>query len=182
MKSRIAKSLTIAALATSLAACHSVPLDNTGDQGTTGSIGTGAGVGNPVPAVVMDPFDPSSPLAQQKSVFFDFDKYDVKEKYQPLVQMHSDYLANTSHRTQQVKIIGSTDIRGSAEYNLGLGTRRANAVSTMMQTNGVSKNQIEVISHGKEYASQDSANYEHDRRADIDYVPIGAGVGPGGLH
>ncbi len=66
MKSRIAKSLTVAALVATLAACSSVPFDDKGGQGA-GSAGTTVGGTGPV----MDPFNPSSPLAQQKSVFFD---------------------------------------------------------------------------------------------------------------
>jgi peptidoglycan-associated lipoprotein len=163
MKSRIAKTLTFAALVASLAACSSVPLDDKGGQGT-GTAGTTTGSGP-----VMDPFNPSSPLAQQKSVFFDFDSYTVTDQYKSLVQMHSNYLAG--HTTQKVKLEGNTDPRGSAEYNLALGTRRGNAVADLMKLNGVNAGQIEVISFGKEHATgTDEASWAQDRRVDINYV------------
>jgi peptidoglycan-associated lipoprotein len=163
MKSRIAKSLTVAALVATLAACSSVPLDDKGGQGT-GSAGTAGGGAGPV----MDPFNPSSPLAQQKSVFFDFDSYTVSDQYKSLVQMHSGYL--TSHGTQKVQIQGNTDPRGSAEYNLALGTRRGNAVADLMKLNGVNAGQIEVTSFGKEHATgTDESGWAQDRRADIVY-------------
>jgi peptidoglycan-associated lipoprotein len=164
MKSRIAKSLTVAALAATLAACSSVPLDDKGGQGT----GT-AGAGNGAGSTIMDPFNTSSPLYQQKSVYFDFDSYTVSDQYTSLVQMHSGYL--TSHSQQRVKIEGNTDPRGSSEYNLALGTRRGNAVADQMKTAGVGGNQIEVVSFGKEHATgTDEAGWAQDRRADINYV------------
>ncbi|AOB32499.1 hypothetical protein AKI39_19865 [Bordetella sp. H567] len=163
MKSRIAKSLTVAALVATLAACSSVPLEDKGGQGA-GSAGTAGGGAGPV----MDPFNPSSPLAQQKSVFFDFDSYTVNDQYKSLVQMHSSYL--TGHGTQKVQIQGNTDPRGSAEYNLALGTRRGNAVADLMKLNGVSASQIEVTSFGKEHATgTDESGWAQDRRADISY-------------
>ncbi len=82
--------------------------------------------------------------------------------------MHSGYL--TQHGTQKVQIQGNTDSRGSAEYNLALGTRRGNAVADLMKLNGVSASQIEVTSFGKEHATgTDEASYAQDRRADITY-------------
>jgi peptidoglycan-associated lipoprotein len=163
MKSRIAKSLTVAALVATLAACSSVPLDDKGGQGS-GSGGTTTTGQGPV----MDPFNPSSPLAQQKSVFFDFDSYTVSDQYKQLVQMHSSYL--TGHTTQKVRLEGNTDPRGSAEYNLALGTRRGNAVADLMKLNGVNAGQIEVTSFGKEHATgTDEAGWAQDRRVDINY-------------
>src|SRR3546814_15516495 len=87
MSSRIAKILTVAAFAATLAACSSVPLDN--NQGTT----NGEGQGSATSGQVMDPFNPQSPLAQQRSVYFDFDSYVIPDQYRHLVEMHSKYLA-----------------------------------------------------------------------------------------
>lgn len=142
MKSRIAKSLTIAALAATLAACSSVPLDDKAGQG--GGAGQGQASGQ-----ILDPFNPSI-LAQQRSVYFDFDSYSVSDQYRSLVETHARYLA--SHQQQRIKIEGNTDERGGAEYNLALGQRRADAVRRMMTLLGVSDNQIETISFGKRKA------------------------------
>ena len=165
MKSRIAKSLTIAALAATLAACSSVPLDDKAGQGG------GAGQGSSASGQILDPFNPQSILAQQRSVYFDFDSYTVSDQYRSLVETHAKYLA--SHQQQTIKIEGNTDERGGAEYNLALGQRRADAVRRMMTLLGVSDNQIETISFGKEKPKStgtSEADFAENRRADIEYL------------
>ncbi|MCC2596892.1 peptidoglycan-associated lipoprotein Pal [Pusillimonas sp. MFBS29] len=164
MSSRIAKSLTIAAFAATLAACSSVPLDQSGTSGSTGGSDS-ASAGQ-----VMDPFNPQSPLAQQRSVYFDFDSYSVPDQYRSLVEMHASYLA--SHAQQKVLIEGNADARGGSEYNLALGQRRSEAVSRMMTLLGVNSSQIEAISFGKERPralGNTEADYAENRRADIVY-------------
>lgn len=162
MSSRITRTLTIAAIAASLAACSSVPLDQNGAAGN-GSDSASAGQ-------IMDPFNPQSPLAQQRSVYFDFDSYAVPEQYRSVVEMHANYLS--SHQGQKVRVEGNTDARGSTEYNLALGQRRSDAVARMMTLLGVNANQIEAISFGKERPKalgNTEADYAENRRADINY-------------
>ncbi|WP_322995474.1 peptidoglycan-associated lipoprotein Pal [Castellaniella sp.] len=161
MSSRITRTLTIAAFAASLAACSSVPLDE--NAGGAGSDSASAGQ-------IMDPFNPQSPLAQQRSVYFDFNSYTVPEQYRSVVEMHSNYLSG--HPQQNVRVEGNTDARGSTEYNLALGQRRSDAVTRMMRLLGVNANQIEAISYGKERPKAlgtTEADYAENRRADIDY-------------
>ncbi|MFW7341523.1 peptidoglycan-associated lipoprotein Pal [Pollutimonas sp. H1-120] len=163
MSSRIARSLTIAVFAASLAACSSVPLDQSGS-------GTGSGNGSASSGQIMDPFNPQSPLAQQRSVYFDFDSYTVPDQYRSLVEMHSSYL--TGHAQQKIRIEGNADARGGSEYNLALGQRRSDAVARMMTLLGVNSNQIEAISFGKERPKalgNTEADYAENRRADIVY-------------
>jgi peptidoglycan-associated lipoprotein len=163
MSSRIARSLSIAAFAATLAACSSVPLDQAGT-------GTGSGTDSASSGQVMDPFNPQSPLAQQRSVYFDFDSYTVPDQYRSLVEMHSSYL--TSHGQQKVRIEGNADARGGSEYNLALGQRRSDAVGRMMTLLGVSSNQIEAVSFGKERPralGNTEADFAENRRADIVY-------------
>ena len=165
MSSRIAKSLTIAAFAATLAACSSVPLDQAGGSGAGGSDSASAGQ-------VMDPFNPQSPLAQQRSVYFDFDSYTIPDQYRSLVEMHSSFLS--SHPQQNVVIEGNTDARGGAEYNLALGQRRSDAVARMMTLLGVNAAQIEAISFGKERpraTGNTEADFAENRRADIVRLP-----------
>src|SRR3972149_2335981 len=69
--------------------------------------------------------DPSSPLAK-RSVFFDFDRDDIKPEFRPMLEAHARYL--TQNRSKKMLIQGNADDRGSREYNLGLGQRRADAV------------------------------------------------------
>lgn len=118
----------------------------------------------------MDPFNPQSPLAQQRSVFFDYDSYSVNDQYRSLVEMHASYLS--SHPQQTVRIEGNTDERGGAEYNLALGQRRSDAVARMLGLLGVSNSQIEAVSFGKERPKalgNTEADYAENRRADIVY-------------
>src|SRR5690606_37723172 len=163
MSSRIARTLTIAAFAASLAACSSVPLDQSAS-------GTGGGSDSASAGQIMDPFNPQSPLAQQRSVYFDFDSYTVPDQYRSLVEMHSSYL--TGHAQQKIRIEGNADARGGSEYNLALGQRRSDAVARMMTLLGVNSNQIEAISFGKERPKamgNTEADYAENRRADIVY-------------
>ncbi len=159
MSSRITRILSVAAVSTVLAACSSVPLDDHAggsDSATTGQI--------------MDPFNPQSPLAQERSIYFDFDSYSVPEQYRGVVEMHAKYLA--SHPEQNARIEGNTDARGSTEYNLALGQRRSDAVARMMTLLGVNANQIEAISFGKERPKalgNTEADYAENRRADVSY-------------
>lgn len=163
MSSRIFKYLTITAIAAFLAACSSVPLDQDGSSsGDTDGTQTGQ---------IMDPFNPQSPLAQQRSVYFDFDSYSVPEQYRSVVEMHAKYLS--AHPEQKARIEGNTDARGSTEYNLALGQRRSDAVTRMMTLMGVSSNQLEAISLGKERPKamgNTEADYAENRRADVDYL------------
>ena len=165
MSSRIAKSLTLAAVAVALAACSSVPLDQS-DTSTT----TGTGTGTASTGQIMDPFNPQSPLAQQRSVYFEFDSYTIPEQYRSLVEMHANYLRNNTN--QRIRIEGHADARGGSEYNLALGQRRSEAVSRMMNLLGVNAGQIEAISFGKERPralGNSEADYAENRRADIVY-------------
>ena len=167
MRSRIAKSLTIASLAAVLAACSSVPLD---DQAGSGGGTTGSGTAGGMGGQILDPFNPQSILAQQRSVYFDFDSYRVSEQYRGLVETHAGYLAKNPQ--QRVQVQGNTDERGGAEYNLALGQRRAQAVSEMFTLLGVSGSQIETISFGKERpkaTGSSEADFAENRRADIEY-------------
>ncbi len=163
MSTRIARSLSIAALAATLAACSSVPLDESSQAGSGGTDGASAGQ-------VMDPFNPQSPLAQQRSVYFEFDSYVVPDQYRNVVEMHSSYLA--AHSPQKVRVEGNADARGGSEYNLALGQRRSDAVARMMTLMGVRSDQIEAISFGKERPKalgNTEADYAENRRADIVY-------------
>jgi peptidoglycan-associated lipoprotein len=164
MFSRISKPLSIAALAFSLAACSTVSLDDPSAGGAGGAGGAGA-------QGVMDPFNPNSVLAKNRSVYFEFNSYSVGDQYRSLVDTHARYLS--SNPNQRILIEGNTDARGGSEYNLALGNRRAESVRRMMTLIGARDAQIETISFGKEKpkALGDSeADYAENRRADVVYV------------
>src|SRR5690554_2112002 len=97
MTSRFLKGFVVLGLTAALAACgSSVELDETAGTSTgMTSSGAGAGVGTGAASgSQLDPFNPQSPLAQQRSVYFEFDSYAVTEQYRPVVEMHARYLSN----------------------------------------------------------------------------------------
>ena len=104
----------------------------------------------------------------KRSVYYEFDRYDVKPEYHALVQTHARWLvANPQAR---LTIEGNTDERGSREYNVALGQRRAESVTRMLVTMGVKPEQIEAVSFGKEKpraTGHDEASLAENRRSDF---------------
>lgn len=166
--------LAIAA-ATMLAACSSTPEKETGAavEDRTPGAGSGSGSGTstqPITTTTIpgDPLkDPASPLAK-RSVFFEFDRDDIKEEYRPMLEAHARYLAQ--NRGKKMLIQGNADDRGSREYNIGLGQRRADAVKRTMVLMGAGEAQIESVSLGEEKprcAEQTEECWAQNRRADL---------------
>jgi peptidoglycan-associated lipoprotein len=123
----------------------------------------------PVETEVDELNQPGGVLAN-RSVYFDFDSYSVRDDGKPVVQNHSNYL--TKHTNRKVLIQGNTDERGGTEYNLALGQKRAEAVRKSMAALGVSDGQMEAVSLGKEKpkaTGHDEAAWAENRRADIVY-------------
>lgn len=91
--------------------------------------------------------DPSSPL-YQRVIYFGYDTSAIDPKYANLLRAHADYLA----RTAEAKVVleGHTDERGTREYNLALGDRRANAVRQFLVTEGAPSSRIRTLSYGEE--------------------------------
>jgi peptidoglycan-associated lipoprotein len=158
---RAATFALIGATAFLMAACSSVKLDDV--DGANGSGGSGNYGSQPWN-------DPKSPLFE-KSVYFGFDEYTVQTKYQKMLSAHASYLK--ANPKQKIIIQGNTDERGTAEYNLALGQRRSDAVRKSLNLMGVSDDQMEAVSFGKEKpkAEGDSeAAFAENRRADIVYI------------
>jgi len=133
------------------------PLDGAGNGGADAAGG------------VAPPKDAAGPLGQ-RTILFDFDSYDVKAEYRPIVEAHAKFLLD--HPTAKLNIQGNTDERGSREYNLGLGQRRADAVRKRMNVLGVPDAQIETISFGEEKPrnpGHDEEAWRENRRADLAY-------------
>ena len=113
--------------------------------------------------------DPNNILSK-RSVYFEFDSSLVKDEYRPMVAAHARYLQQ--HNAAKMRIEGNTDERGSREYNLALGQRRADSVRQMMMLLGARSVQIETVSFGEEKpraAGHDEAAWAENRRADIVY-------------
>ncbi|UCH50215.1 MAG: peptidoglycan-associated lipoprotein Pal [Betaproteobacteria bacterium] len=114
--------------------------------------------------------EPGSPLAE-RSIYYDFDRYDIKEEYVPIIEAHANFLLTNPEL--RIKVEGNCDDRGSREYNLALGQRRAESVKRAMTLLGVEENRIETVSFGAERPvafGQDEASWSQNRRSDIVYV------------
>ena len=124
-----------------------------------------------VEAVTLPAYlDPNSPISKERSVYFDFDNFSIKPEYQALVERQGKYLASMPQLS--VKVEGNADERGSSEYNLALGQKRAEAVVSALKVYGAKPSQMEAISWGEEKprnAGHDEAAWAENRRADIVY-------------
>lgn len=101
---------------------------------------------------------------------FSYDSSQFASKYIPSLNAQSEYLK--SHPGARVLVAGHTDERGSREYNVALGERRANSVAELMHMNGVSRQQIRVVSYGKERPANlghDAASHAQNRRVEFLY-------------
>lgn len=116
--------------------------------------------------------DPSSPLSK-RSVYYDFDMYDIKSEYRDLVEAHAKFLMENP--TYRLRVEGNCDERGSTEYNLALGQRRADSVKRAMTLLGVQANRIEAVSYGEEKPKapgKDEESYGENRRSDLIYPDV----------
>lgn len=143
-------------------------VDTSGAGGT--AVTTGSAMDGKSGAYSGDPRkDPASPLSK-RSIFFDFDSFVVKDEYRSILEAHAGYLA--SKRDSRVILQGNADERGSREYNLALGQKRAEAVRKALSVLGVGDAQMEAVSFGEEKPrneGNDEAAYAENRRADVVY-------------
>ena len=180
------KRILTAVLATAiLAACSSTPtkeqdgatVEDRGGAPVTQQPGTKPPVATGPTTTPLDPKgvsgnplkDPANVLSK-RSVYFELDSNIVKEEFKPLVAAHARYLQQ--NRGQKMTVQGNADERGSREYNLALGQRRADAVKQMMQLLGAQSEQIETVSFGEEKpksTGHDEASWSENRRADLAY-------------
>jgi peptidoglycan-associated lipoprotein len=121
-------------------------------------------------SVAASPLKDPNNILSKRSVYYDFDKSDVKAEYKPMVEAHSKYL--TSNKGAKIAVQGNCDERGSREYNIALGNRRADSVKKMMNVMGVPDSQIETVSFGEEKpraTCHDESCWKENRRSDIVY-------------
>lgn len=113
--------------------------------------------------------DPQSPLSQ-RTIYFDFDSDAILPEWQDVVAAHGQLLAK--YPDLHVRLEGHTDERGSREYNLGLGERRARAVAERMRLEGAQSSQMTIVSFGEEKPAvpgHDEAAWAKNRRVEIVY-------------
>jgi peptidoglycan-associated lipoprotein len=165
-----------------LAACSSTPLTTDNAVPVTTATPTpavaptaGANAGTVAPASsttapLPEYLDPNSPLSRRRSVYFDYDDFSIKPEYVGVLEQHGKYLMSKPNLA--IHIEGNADERGSAEYNLALGQRRAEAVTQSLKLMGVKESRIEAVSLGKEKpkkAGHDETSWQENRRSDIVY-------------
>ena len=153
-----------------LSACSSTKLDNTSDVTGKSVDGAGASGVSTVAAVVADHLNPNSLISTQRSVYFDFDQFNVKASETAVVERQGKYLASKPNLA--IRLEGNADERGGREYNLALGQKRAEAVARALKVYGVSDKQAEPVSFGSEKpkaAGHDEAAWAQNRRVDFAY-------------
>jgi len=110
------------------------------------------------------------PANVSRLVFFDFDEYTVKPEFMPVLEAHARFLAADRNRT--IVLEGHTDVRGTREYNLALGQRRAESVRRALSLLGVADAQMEAVSFGKEKLANPGMTedaHAQNRRVEITY-------------
>lgn len=103
-------------------------------------------------------------------VYFDFDQSDIDPEFNGLLAAHGEYLAGNAGA--QVRLEGHTDERGSREYNIGLGERRAQAVRRVLLLQGAATEQLSTVSYGEERSAVVGGNeeaYSLNRRVELVY-------------
>jgi len=178
------KYLWIGLIAAALAGCSTTPsteapVDDKSAAGTAGAGGaqTGGAAGGGVTGSATgsgasgNPLRDPNNILSKRSVYFDYDSFVVKDEYRPLVEAHARYLQQ--NRSARATVQGNTDERGSREYNIALGQKRADSVKRMMTLLGATESQIETVSFGKEKPKNpghDESAYAENRRDDILYA------------
>jgi peptidoglycan-associated lipoprotein len=108
----------------------------------------------------------------RKVIYFDFDKSEIKPEYYDIVTTAAHNL--TANPKMKMKLEGNTDGRGTREYNIGLGERRAQAVRRALMLQGVAESQVTTVSFGAERPAvegDDEAAWSKNRRVEVVYLP-----------
>lgn len=167
---KVLKGLMLAIPVMAIAACSS---NKSSDNGQTGT-GMGMGAGTSTESGNMSSEEQSrlqmQELQKNNIVYFGLDKYDVSSEYAEMLDAHAAFLR--SNPSYKVTVEGHADERGTPEYNIALGERRASAVKMYLQGKGVSADQVSIVSYGKEKPAvlgHDQAAYAKNRRAVLVY-------------
>jgi len=171
-------------VACALTACASKPSKpaGPGEGGTANTGAEGAAAGNPNASGSGSDEEAAGPqagLLAKRTVYFDFDSAEIKGEGTDIVAAHAKYLA--ANPTTRVRLEGHTDERGSREYNIGLGERRAQSVRRALLLQGAGDAQISTVSYGEErpaVAGHDEAAWAKNRRVEIIYLAAGPAQKP----
>ena len=147
---------------------RNVPADGSGAPGGAGGAGSGTAQSNVATVDLSKQGAAATGLLAQRTVFFDFDSFVVKDEYRPMLEAHAKVLG--ANRSKRMTLEGHTDERGGREYNLALGQKRAEAVLRSMVLLGVQDNQLEAVSFGEEKPAvpgSDEAAWAKNRRVEL---------------
>ena len=163
------ESLLVASLAL-LAGCPSKPKDQPEQPQTPTTSDTSGLDTSPVSSDETAIQGPSGELLSQRIVYFDFDRADIRADSQSVVSAHAAFLSKNPN--VKVRLEGHADERGSREYNIGLGERRAQAVRRVLMLQGASGSQLTTVSYGEERPAQTGSDEEAwrlNRRVELVY-------------
>jgi peptidoglycan-associated lipoprotein len=141
---------------------------DTSQNSGAGASGVGAATSSEEGADAPGPLEG---MLAKRTIYFDFDSSEIKGEGTDIVAAHAKYLSKTGG--MKVRLEGHTDERGSREYNIGLGERRAQAVRRALLLQGAAEGQISTVSYGEERpaaAGSDEAAWAKNRRVEIVYL------------
>jgi len=167
MKKLLLPSLLVFALA----ACTTDPQKVDGSDDTTAKNTTDVRTVDTTKQSNTSGLPPGFDDPSRNSVFFDYDSYIIRTDARPLIDAHARFL--TQQPARRVTIQGNADERGSREYNLALGQKRAEAVRRALRLQGANDTQIEAVSLGKEHprcVQSTETCYAENRRGDFVYL------------
>ncbi|MDN7132428.1 peptidoglycan-associated lipoprotein Pal [Halomonas sp. MC140] len=176
----LARSLAAALSIVVIAGCSSTGGAQDGDSygsqdgSTTGSntsgTGTGSQYGSSTGSGSGSGQQADSRIPEVRTIYFDYDRDTIKSEYESVVMAHARYLR--ANPNAKVVLHGHTDERGTREYNMALGERRAGAVQRFLNIQGVSNSQMSVVSYGEErpaVSGQGDSAYSQNRRVVFNY-------------
>ncbi|HET8898455.1 MAG TPA: peptidoglycan-associated lipoprotein Pal [Rhodanobacteraceae bacterium] len=165
---KIVKLVLIGAVCAGMAACAKKqevkPVVQPEPETTTAPVETG-------PAAFTPADLETNTCLRQRVVYFDFNMTEIRPEFQEQIACHAKYLRDRPD--SRMLLDGNADERGSREYNLGLGERRAKAVAAALEAAGAAASQITVVSHGEEQPvcrEHNEACWQKNRRAEISYT------------
>lgn len=161
---KVLKGLMLALPVMAVAACSSNKSNDNADQMINSGDSNGSMSAEEQARMMMQE------LQKNNIVYFGFDKYDIQPEFAQMLDAHAAFLRDNP--SYKVVVEGHADERGTPEYNIALGERRANAVKMYLQGRGVNADQISIVSYGKEKPAvlgHTEADYAKNRRAVIVY-------------
>ena len=173
--------IALVVLAFGLAACSKpkqvqpdteTPATTTDSGAQTSGLGTDAGANAGTAGMSAAQQEALAALKTRSVIYFEYDSSEIRPEYVSVVAAHASYL--TKYPSARARLEGHTDERGSREYNIGLGERRAQTVRKALQLQGVTEPQVTTESYGEEKPAAegtDETAYSRNRRVEISYGP-----------